>query len=70
MKNNVEFESLNNFAQTLGLTLHYYSFEDKRKNAKYHLSLNGTSVSPVLNYIGLNCFMNGWLHCMKTKPLN
>lgn len=67
MRTNAEFESLNNWSTTLGLTLNVYLFDDKRKNRRYFLSLNGCSVSPVMDYNELNCFMNGWSNCLKSK---
>lgn len=60
-------ESLRNFANALELTVHINYFEDKRKSPKYFLSKEKTSISPILDYNGLNHFMLGFLKC---KELN
>lgn len=60
-------EALQNFATTLDLTVHIRYFEDKRKQPKYFLCLNSTSISPTLDYNGLNHFMLGFLKCKELK---
>lgn len=60
-------EALQNFATTLGLTVHIRYFEDKRKQPKYFLCLNYISISPLLDYNSLNNFMLGFSRC---KQLN
>ena len=55
----MEQQSLQNFADKFGLQVHVFSFNDKRKKSKYFLTKKGTSISPVLDYTELNCFMLG-----------
>jgi hypothetical protein len=56
-----ELQALQNFGDILGLKIHEKYSEDKRKTIKkYFASLEGVSVSPVLDYEQLNCFMIGW----------
>jgi hypothetical protein len=62
-------EALQNFATTLGLTVHIRYFEDKRKQPKYFLCLNSISISPVLDYNGLNHFMLGYSRCKQLNNL-
>ncbi len=63
-----ELEALQNFATTLNLNVNFKFTQDKRQTIKkYFLTDNGTSVSPVLGYDQLNCFMIGWSNCIKTK---
>lgn len=58
---NWEIQSLQNFGDALNLQIHEKFSEDKRKTVKkYFATLNGISVSPVLDYEQLNCFMIGW----------
>ena len=57
----LEMEALQNFGDTLDLKINQKYTEDKRQTVnKYFASRNGTSVSPVLNYNELNCYMMGW----------
>ena len=60
-------EALQNFATTLGLTVHIRYFEDKRKQPKYFLCKCLVSISPKLDYNGLNNFMLGY---SRYKQLN
>lgn len=63
-------EALQNFATTLGLTVHVkHYYEDKRKQPKYFLSKDKTSISPVLDYNGLNNFMLGYSRCKQLNNL-
>lgn len=57
----MELESLQNFADKLGLVVHQFNSVDKRKTKKkYFLVLDGVSISPVLDYTNLNHFMLGF----------
>lgn len=61
-----EIQALQNFANDLELFVHEKFEQDKRKTTKkYFLTLNGTSVSPVLDYENMNAFLMGWLNCTK-----
>ena len=62
-------EALQNFATTLGLTVHIRYFEDKRKRPKYFLCKCLVSISPVLNYNDLNHFMLGYSRCKQLNNL-
>jgi len=65
-----EIETLQNFADTLGMKVHEKYFDDKRRTTKkYFLMLDGHSVSPVLDYENLNQFMNGWHRCLKHNTI-
>lgn len=55
-----EKEALTNFANSLGLTVHKYYPSDCRKKMQWFLCLNGTSISPKLDYNGMNNFMLGY----------
>jgi len=56
-----EIQSLQNAANDLELFVHEQYNTDKRKTVKkYFLTKNGTSVSPVLDYEQMNCFLLGW----------
>lgn len=58
-----EIQSLQNFGDTLGLKIHQKFVQDRRATIKkYYATLNGSSVSPVLDFEQLNCFMIGWLN--------
>ncbi len=66
-----QLESLQNFGTTLGLDIHPDFTQDKRQTIKkYFASLNGISISPVLDYTQLNHFMLGWSNCMKHTATN
>ena len=62
-------EALQNFATTLGLTVHIRYFDDKRKQPKFYLCKGSTSISPVLDYNGLNNFMLGYSRCKQLNNL-
>jgi hypothetical protein len=64
-KEQQEKEALQNFATSLGLIVNQYFHPDKRKKENlWYLTKGKTSVSPVLNYKGLNNFMIGWENCL------
>ena len=67
-----ELQSLQNFGDALGLTIHEKFNEDKRRTVKkYFACLGTTSVSPVLDYEQLNYFMLGWSKSIKyNNPQN
>jgi hypothetical protein len=63
-------ESLQNFADVLGLTVHVkHYYDDKRKQPKFYLCKGSTSISPVLDYNGLNNFMLGYSRCKQLNNL-
>jgi hypothetical protein len=62
-----ETESLQNFATNLGLKVNISYSEDKRVKPTYFLTLNGTSISPCLDYLNLNHFLLGWNNCLKNQ---
>lgn len=63
-----EIEALKNAANDLELFVHEKFTQDKRKTVKtYFLTQNGTTVSPVLDYENMNCFLLGWRNCVKYK---
>lgn len=56
-----ELESLQNAATNVGLKVHEKLTHDKRRKAKcFYLTLNGSSISPVLDYSNLNHFILGF----------
>ena len=56
-----ELQALQNFGDDLGLIIHEKYPDDRRKTIKkYFATFEGVSVSPVLDYEQLNCFMIGW----------
>ena len=65
MKTQTEHELLQNFADSLGLTVHEYRYEDKRKNIKFYVTDNGTSVSGKMDYEQCNHFFMGWMNAAK-----
>ena len=66
LENENEYEALQNFATKLGLLVsRYYEFDGRKKGWRYYLTSLGVSVSPPLNYEGLNLFMLGWNNCLK-----
>ena len=58
---NKYLESLQNFANRFGLVVHIQTHEDKRKKDLYFLQQGTRTVSPPLDYDGLNHFMLGIL---------
>lgn len=65
MKTETEHESLQNFADTLGLTVHVYRHEDKRRNDLFCVYKGGTSVSGKMDYEQCNHFFMGWMNAAK-----
>ena len=55
-----EHELLQNFADTLGLAVHVYEHEDKRRNNKFFVYKDGTRVSGKMDYNECNHFFLGW----------
>ena len=59
-----QLQALQNAANSTkleGLNLHEQPFNDKRRTTPmFFLSLNGTSISPVLNYDNMNHFILGF----------
>lgn len=59
--NYTELESLQNAATPLSLEVHEKWTDDKRRKVKrFYLTLNGSSISPVLDYSNLNHFILGF----------
>lgn len=67
MKTQLEKQSLQNSANNFGIEVHEYFTQDQRKKQRYFLVKNGTSVSPVYDYNEMNCFLNGFYHCVRHK---
>ena len=59
-----EVDSLSNFASKFGMVVNVYYPNDNRKKKSYYLTLNNTSVSPNLDYDGINNFLLGWSKCV------
>ena len=61
MENLKELQALQNFADKFNLSVKTYNFEDKRKKLKYILVNEKTkcSISPILDYKGINHFLLG-----------
>jgi hypothetical protein len=65
-----ELQSLQNAADTIGLTVHESINQDKRKTVKkYFLQKENTTHSPVLPYKELNHFILGYRECSKVNNL-
>lgn len=61
-----EIQYLQNFADECGLQIHEKYPDDRRKTIKkYFAQLGAETVSPVLDYEQMNCFLNGWFKCQK-----
>ena len=60
-----ELEALQNLINSIkldGINIHEKYLEDKRKKTKvYFVTINGTTISPVLSYENMNHFMLGFL---------
>lgn len=56
-----EHELLQNFAEKLGLKVHVYRYEDKRRNNHFCVYNCGTRVSGKMNYNECNHFFLVWL---------
>ena len=61
MEAQTEFQSLQNFASTLNLTVHKFYPEDCRKKVQYFLCKDSVSISPKLDFMGLQHFMLGYM---------
>jgi hypothetical protein len=55
-----EFQSLQNFASTLNLTVHKFYPNDCRKKMLFYLNKGDETVSPNVDYHGANIFMLGY----------
>ena len=60
-----EQESLQNFANRFNMKVHVRNYEDKRKKNTYFLEEGNETISPCLDYTGLNNFLLGYLRCSK-----
>lgn len=57
-----EIEALQNAGNNVGLVIHEKYQEDKRRTVnKYFATLDGISISPVLDYENLNYFILGYI---------
>ncbi len=57
-----EIEALQNAGNNVGLVIHEKFQEDKRRTVnKYFATLDGISISPVLDYENLNYFILGYI---------
>ena len=66
MTKDAQKEYLQNFADSLGLTIHEEYSTDRRATVrKFFAAKDKMSVSPVLNYDKLNHFLLGWHNCLK-----
>ena len=66
----IEFTALQNFANTLNLTVHKYQPDDARKKVLYFLNRGNTTISQKLDYNGLNHFMSGYFNAIEfTKQM-
>lgn len=61
METESEIKSLQNFADTIGMRVKKFYPYDCRRKVTYYLTKDGVSVSPCLDYTGLNNFMLGYL---------
>jgi len=68
METTTKKQALQNFADNFGLEVNDYLSNDRRKKQKYFLTKNGTSISPKLDYNGINHFLLGMLAAEKNKP--
>ena len=59
--------SLQNFASSLNLIVHKFYPEDARKKMQWYLCKDGVSISPKLDYDGMNSFMLGYKSALSTK---
>jgi hypothetical protein len=69
MTNTEQLQALQNAADGLNLTIHIKQYEDKRKKTiKYFADQSNTknSVSPVLDFTGMQLFLLGWHNALKT----
>jgi hypothetical protein len=62
-----EVEALNNFASKFGMVVNVFYQEDRRRKSTYFLTLGGTSISPQLDYNGINNFLLGWNSCVNKQ---
>ena len=59
---NTELQALQNAGNNVGLVIHEKYQEDKRRTVnKYFATLDGISISPVLDYENLNYFILGYI---------
>lgn len=68
MKQTTEIQALQNSADYLNIgalkVIEWYSNDKRKTNKKYYLTLEGTTISPVLDYEQMNHFLLG-MHRMK-----
>ena len=63
METTTQLEALNNAVVSMNLegleVLQYIQHDNRKKIGKFFLRLNGTSISPILNYNEMNHFILG-----------
>ena len=63
METNTQLEALNNAVVSMNLegleVLQYIQHDNRKKIGKFFLRLNGTSISPILDYNEMNHFILG-----------
>lgn len=63
-----ELQALQNFADQFGYKVHQKHYDDKRRTtSKYFIQDGSKTISPVLDYEQLNCFMIGYMACLKNN---
>lgn len=67
MENTItELQALQNAADRIGLIIHEYFTQDKRKSVKKYFAQRGQeTISPVLDYEQLNYFLLGFIKASK-----
>ena len=74
METNTQLEALNNAVVSMnleGLEVRQYIQHDNRKKiGKFFLRLNGTSISPILNYNEMNHFILGMMKMQRLTNNN
>lgn len=60
-----EKEALQNFANNFNMEVHIRIDNDSRKNNTYFLQRGNDTISPCLDYEGINHFLLGWSRCTK-----
>jgi hypothetical protein len=68
-----ELQALNNAANDMGLTVYERLTQDKRRTVKQYFAQNGNeTISPILDYEQLNCWLLGYRKAIKyhNSPVN
>ena len=74
METTTQLEALNNAVVSMNLegleVLQYIQHDNRKKIGKFFLRLNGTSISPILNYNEMNHFILGMSKMQKLTNNN